>query len=447
MYIRHYQTYGQTERKFEQTDTVLTEDDGTEEQVINIYPQMRYQTMEGFGGALTDAAGAVFAKMDKSQKAKLLDHYFLDSGMNYTMVRMHIDSCDFSTRMFAADDTKDDVLFEDFTFADVEEHMLPLLDAAEKIYGKRLPIMLSPWSPPAYMKTNNCRKGGGSLKKEYYEAWAAYLCRYIREYRGRGYDVRRLSIQNEPKAVQTWDSCVYTAEEEKVFLRDYLYPQMQQAGLSDIELFIWDHNKERAFERACEIIDETTDHMIDGVAFHWYSGDHFEALSMIRERFPEKKLILSESCLEFCKYSKTDEYRNAGRLAHDMIGNLNHGISSFYDWNILLDETGGPNHVGNFCDAPYLYDCGKGELKERYVLYYYWHFSHFIKPGAVRLGTTCYTDALDVTAWQNPDQHIVLVVLNRSDEKLPYVLRINGRMVKGIARSSSITTDEIRGEA
>ena len=183
--------------------------------------------------------------------------------------------------------------------------------------------------------------------------------------------------------------------------------------------------------------------MITGIAFHWYSGDHFDALSLIREKFPDKKLILSESCLEFSKYGVEDQCQNAGRLAHDMIGNLNHGMNGFYDWNILLDEKGGPNHVGNFCDAPYLFNVEKGELEERYVLRYYWHFAHFIKPGAVRIASTCYTSHLDVTAWENQDGSIAFVVLNRSAEELPYVLRMDGQMVNCVAKPYSMTTGVI----
>ena len=112
-----------------------------------------------------------------------------------------------------------------------------------------------------------------------------------------GYEVERISLQNEPKAVQTWDSCVYSAQQEKVFLKDYLIPELKSHGLEHIEVFIWDHNKERVFDRALELIDEETDSMIAGIAFHWYSGDHFEALDLFHEKYPEKKMILSESCL------------------------------------------------------------------------------------------------------------------------------------------------------
>lgn len=445
MNLHQYQSSGQAGTT-EEYSAAFVPDDGTEDKVINIYPQMQYQTMEGFGGALTDAAGSVFAMLDKEQKDTLLTNYFMPENMNYRMVRMHIDSCDFSTHMFAADDIEGDSELEYFQFKDVEQYMLPLLDAAEAKAGKKLPVMLTPWSPPAYMKTNGKRKEGGSLKKEYYGQWARYISRYIQEYRDRGYLVTRLSVQNEPKAVQTWDSCVFTAEEEKVFLRDYLYPELKRNHQDDIEIFIWDHNKERAFERACAIIDDTTDSMIAGVAFHWYSGDHFDALALIHERFPDKKLILSESCLEFCKYDKSDECLNAVRLAHDMIGNLNHGMSSFYDWNILLDEKGGPNHVGNYCDAPYLFHTEKHELEERDVLRYYWHFSHFIKLGAIRVAHTCYTADLDVTAWKNPDNTIAAVILNRTEESKPYVIRMNGEMVSGESKPLSITSSFIREE-
>lgn len=443
MKLYSYLTQGKSKAVWEEQESVFVPDDGTENHVINLYPQMRYQIMEGFGGALTDAAGSVFAKMDEEQQKALLSKYFSPDEMNYVMVRMPIDSCDFSTHMYAADDAEEDDSFEKFDIQDVERYMLPLLDKAQDARGERLSIMLSPWSPPAYMKTNGARKGGGSLKKEYYGTWARYLCHYIKEYQARGYEVKRLSIQNEPKAVQTWDSCVYTPEEEKVFIRDYLYPELEKNHLDHIEIFIWDHNKERAFERACQIIDGDTDRMIAGVAFHWYSGDHFDALSLIRQRFPDKKLVLSESCLEFSKFGKEDQCVNAGRLAHDMIGNLNHGMSGFYDWNILLDEKGGPNHTGNYCDAPFLFDAEKKELEERYVLRYYWHFAHFIRPGAVRIASTCYTSGLDVTGWENPDGSVILVVLNRSSDEIPYVVRMNGQLVTCGAKPYSLATGVI----
>ena len=112
-----------------------------------------------------------------------------------------------------------------------------------------------------------------------------------------------------------------------------------------MEIFLWDHNKERVYEWMRDIIDPETDGLVAGAAFHWYSGDHFEALDLARRRFPDKKLIISESCIEFSKFGGEDALQSALRLSHEIIGDLNHGMTAFYDWNLLLDERGGPNHV------------------------------------------------------------------------------------------------------
>jgi len=446
MEIQLFQSSENESQQKEEGTILFTEDTGVENEVINLYPFMEYQKTEGFGGAITDAAGYVFSEMNQEQKETMLSMYFDADNMNYQIVRIHADSCDFATHIYSAVEDESDKELKTFNFTDTERYILPLLDAAEKKAGKKLKIMLSAWSPPAFMKTNLDRKNGGSLKPEYRKRWAEYLCAYIEVFQKKGYQVCRMSIQNEPKAKQIWDSCVYSSEEEKVFLRDYLYPELQQRGLSDVEIFIWDHNKERLFERAFEIIDENTDKMITGLAFHWYSGDHFEALDLVRDKFPDKKLILSESCLEFSKFDATMEGINAVRLAHDMIGNLNHGMNAFYDWNILLNTQGGPNHVGNYCDAPFLFDETTKELLPRKSLVYYWHFTHFIKPEAVRIAYTKYTAGLDITAWKNPEGTLVIIILNSGSESMPCCLRIEGKIAQLVIEKNSIVSGIIRGD-
>lgn len=221
------------------------------------------------------------------------------------------------------------------------------------------------------------RNGGGHLRKDCYQAYAAYIVKYITEYQKGGIPISCMTVQNEPLAVQTWDSCEYTAEEEKEFLRDYLYPALQQNGLGNIELYIWDHNKERVYERTCDIVDESTKGMVAGVAFHWYSGDHFETLQMVHEDFPELKLMHSEGCVELVhdrEYGR-DDVRHARMYAHDIIGNLNHGMNSWIDWNIILDEQGGPNHVGNFCNAPVICDTATDTVEIMFQCFMLLHIS------------------------------------------------------------------------
>lgn len=420
----------------------LAADEGRENELINLYPDVTYQKFRGFGGAITDSAAYMYAQLNAEQKAHLLDTYFNKDQMGYRYVRISIDSCDFSLAHYEADGEEADTELKDFSFDRVEQYILPMLRDAEKAYGGKLRIMLAPWSPPAYMKTTGERNQGGKLKPACYARWAEYICRYIQEYKDRGFHVTMLTLQNEPKAVQTWDSCVYTAAEERDYLRDYLYPALQRHGLDEVKLYIWDHNKERAYEWAKTILDARTRPLIDGVALHWYSGDHFEALRMIREQFPEQHLITSEACIEFRVYGTGTTLFNAQKYAHDIIGNCNEGLDLFFDWNLLLNEEGGPNHVGNFCDAPFLYHRDTHELTESPILAYLQHFTAAIRPGAVRIGFSRYTDKLEVTAFRQGDA-VRCVVLNRTNETLPAWLRIGDAAAEITCPAQSISTAEI----
>ncbi len=408
--------------------------------MVNLHPSIRYQVFEGFGGALTEASAYVFSLMDEASRQRLLDAYFSPTEMNYQHVRISIDSCDFSLGHYEAMSDPEDTLFKSFNLDRVEQYIFPLLDAAEKTAGKKLEIMLSPWSPPAFMKTNGERNFGGSLRDEYRTMWAEYICQYIKAFRNKGYLVRRISIQNEPKATQTWDSCVYTADQERQFLEDYMFPALIKNGLEDIEIFIWDHNKERVFERAQAIIGDNKKSPVSGIAFHWYSGDHFEELELFHHCYPDKCLISSESCVEYSKYGKEENSQNAERLAHDMIGNLNHGMHAFYDWNILLDGKGGPNHVGNFCEAPFMYDLENKTLIEQISRIYYSHFCKMIQPGAQRIGFSKYTDQLEMTAFQNPDGTVAGVFLNRTESTLNVNVRIEGQLAPVVIEPRSIVS-------
>lgn len=414
--------------------------DGVEENVVNLYPNLQFETFEGFGGAVTDSAAYVYSLMSEDKKRKLLETYFLKDHMNYQMVRIPMDSCDFSTGLYEAMSDPADENLNSFSFERTERYIIPMLKDIERISGKKPEIMLSPWSPPAFMKTNGSRKNGGSLKPEYAKLWAEYICRYIREFQDRGFYVKRISIQNEPKAEQSWDSCVYTAREEKAFLEDHLYPAMLRHELAGVEVFIWDHNKERVYERVEAVVQGKAAEMVAGAACHWYSGDHFEALDLVRCFYPDLKLIISESCIEYSKYDAKDQFANAARLSHEIIGDLNHGVTAFYDWNLLLDERGGPNHVGNYCQAPYMYDTRTGQLIDQEIQRHLYQFSHHIMPGARRIAFSKYTDCFDMTAFLNPDKTIVVLWLNRNKYEIPINLRLQEEVFSFLLAPESVTS-------
>jgi len=420
-------------------------DPGVENKVVNLYPDIRYQEIMGFGGAITEASGYAFSKMSADKQQEILDAYFGPEGNCYTMARAALDSCDFSLGNYSAVTDKNDNSLSTFTLSRDHQYILPLLGRAQKNAGTELVLMLSPWSPPAFMKSNGQKNGGGSLLPEYYALWAEYICLYIQEYKSLGYNITMITVQNEPKAVQKWDSCIYTAQEEKVFLSDYLHPALKKHGLSTVGIYIWDHNKERVYDRAKEIIDAKTDAMVAGVAFHWYSGEHFEAVQLVAQQYPDKKLIFSEGCVEYSRFGAGSQLQHARMYAHDIIGNLKAGMHGYLDWNILLDEKGGPNHVGNFCDAPIMCDPQTGEIEKKLSFEYIGHFSRYIKTGARRIASTAYTEMIDTVSFINPDGKLVSIFLNKTNKALPVVIRLNGQVAEFKLPANAIATGVIEG--
>lgn len=433
--------------RFHETGSTITrasapfvDRDDQEFNVVNVYPEVQYQTIDGFGGAITEAAAYTFSLLSPSEQQRVLELYFGEQHARYSVVRTHLDSCDFSLDQYQALGVDDDESFASFSLARDEQYILPMLRRAQEVAGRPLEIMLSPWSPPAFMKTNRSRTHGGSLLPEYRGFWARYIVRYVQAYRELGFRVTRITIQNEPNATQTWDSCRFTTAEEKEFLRDHLHPELERAGLTDVGVHIWDHNKERVYERTRDIIDDDTRGMIAGVAFHWYTGEHFEALALVRERYPELKLVFSEGCVEYSRFEPADARGNAAMYAHDIIGNLNAGMNMFIDWNVLLDAEGGPNHVRNFCAAAIMADPVTGDARLTGIYWVMAEFSRSIRPGARRVATTKYTADLDVVAAQNPDGSLVLLVHNRVDAEREVIVRVGGASMTVVAPAHALVS-------
>lgn len=394
-----------------------------EMQLVKVYPQVRYQRIIGFGAALTEASGYVYAQMSEQARREFVDLCFGADGNRYSLARTSIQSCDFSLvpRSYVSDPS--DRSLATFSIDDDYAYVLPLVFAA-CAKNADLEVLATPWSPPKWAKTNRNMKLGGRLVRKHYDMWARMIARYVAEYRALGVPVTRLTVQNEPQAVQTWESCLFSAAEEGEFLARSLKPALHEVGLDDVKVLAWDHNKERVFDRAAELLeDEGAAAQLDGVAFHWYSGDHFEALRAVRELVgPDRELIFTEGCDAYSAGDRSREIPHAEHYAHEIIGDLEAGANAILDWNILLDERGGPNHVGNFCDAPIMYDTRARVMHVRAPFYYLGHFSRFIAPGAQRILSTRYTTDLETCAFANPDGSYELVVLNRTSCDIPFGL-------------------------
>jgi len=428
--LRMIQTAKHTgDRLAELPSAVLEPDDRVEFDVINIYEDLEYQTVQGFGGAFTEAAAVTLQKMSPARQKEIVEAYFSpDRGHGYTFCRTTIHSCDFALGNYTYIEEGDRAL-ESFSVERDQRALIPFIREASKTAGRTLTLFASPWSPPAWMKTNGQMNRGGKLLPEYRQTWADYFVKYIRAYEAEGIPIWGVTVQNEPNAVQSWDSCVYSAEEERDFVRDVLGPTLARAGLGHVKILVWDHNKERIYERAKTILDDPeANRYVYGVGFHWYTGDHFEALDAVSRKYPDKPLIFTEGCAAFSP--EAGVWETGEHYAHDLIGNLNHGMAAWCDWNLLLDERGGPNHADNFCSAPIMADTRTDTVYYQSSFYYIGHFSRYIRPGAVRLGTSRFTDRLEATAFRNPDGSVAAVVLNRTEEEISFVLRT----ARGVAR-------------
>lgn len=409
--------------------------------VVNLYPEITYQTISGFGGAFTEATGYNVSKLSKENAKAIAEAYYGDTGIGYTLGRTHINSCDFGLGNYAYIEDPTDTQMETFNRDRDREYVVPFIKQAQEVSKESITFLASPWSPPAFMKTNGEMNNGGKLKEEYRTFWAEYIAKYILDCKKDGIDISMITVQNEPEATQTWDSCRYTAKEEMEIVRDYLGPTLQKMNLGHIKIFIWDHNKEILFERARDILsDETASSYIAGVAFHWYTGDHFEAVQLVKEQYPGKELIFTEGCVEYSRFMDSNEVYKAEMYAHDILGNFVAGMNGYIDWNLVLDEKGGPNHVGNYCAAPIMCNIVEDTFEKRLSYYYIGQFSKFVKPGAKRIATTKYTDKLEVVAFLNPDGQRVVVIMNKNEEDIPVSLRENGMGTDLTIEGHSIVT-------
>jgi glucosylceramidase len=408
--------------------------------VILIDPTKTFQEFIGIGGAFTDASAETFYKLPPDKQKEILTAYFDPAaGIGYSFGRTHINSCDFSSSSYTYV-KEGDTSLASFSLEPDLKYRIPFIKEALKVSGP-MHIFASPWSPPAWMKDNNNMLRGGKLLPQYMSAWSKYYTRFIEEYGKLGVPIWGLTVQNEPMAVQTWESCIYTGEDERDFVKNYLGPQLQKAGMSDIKLMVWDHNRGMMVQRAAAVLDDPeAAKYVWGTAFHWYVGDHFENVGKVHEAYPDKQLVFSEGCNYPFDWKTIEQWQWGENYGRSMINDFNNWTAAWTDWNLILDETGGPNHVNNFCFAPIIGDTRNGSVHYMNSFYYIGHFSKFIRPGAKRISCSSNMDQLLATAFINTGGSIAVVVMNDKETAFDLSLWIAGKASKVKLPEHSIIT-------
>jgi len=376
--------------------------------------------------------------MNQDEQARFLRACFdPEEGNGYTLCRSTIHSCDYSAEMYTYAEVKDDKELKHFTIEHDCTFRIPLIKRALETAQGKIKIYSSPWSPPAWMKTNNNMLYGGKLKPEYMQTWADYFIKYVKAYEKEGIPIWGLTVQNEAAAVQVWESCIFTAKEERDFVRDYLGPTLVRNGLADLKLMFWDHNRGIMYQRAEVMYDDPeAAQYIYGIAFHYYVGNHYDNVRIVHDAFPDKKLIYTEAGMG-------GSWETGVNVAKNMILDLNNWANGWTYWNMLLDENRGPRHAGGLGPGRMSIvtaDTQTGQVYYNPPFYFFGHFSRFIRPGARRIACTSNNDDFLATAFLNVDDQIAVVILNTSAADRIFQLWVEDNALKYTAPPQSIIT-------
>jgi glucosylceramidase len=447
-----FSTAKETSLKLSPTETLQFTEDNNPLLEKNVYvfvdPKHSFQSIIGIGGALTDAAAEVFAKLPADKQKEILEAYYsTDKGIGYNLARTNIASCDFSSSSYNYVKENDPEL-KSFSLAHDEEFKIPLIKKAIEATNGKLTLFASPWSPPAWMKDNNDVLKGGKLLPKYYQPWANYFVKFIKGYEAKGIKIWGITVQNEPMGPQSWESCIFVPTEERDFIKNNLGPTMHKNGLASKKIIAWDQNRDMMYQQASTILnDPEAAKYIWGIGVHWYeayayrdSRMQFDNMKRVKESFPNIKLFNTEACNLNYKADQVNDWSLGERYGRSMINDFNSGSVAWTDWNIILDEKGGPNHVGNFLFAPIHANTKTGELVYTNSFYYIGQFSKFIKPGAKRIAVSTSREDFIATGFQNPDGKLVVIVMNDKDVAVPFNLTIETKMAKGTCLPHSIST-------
>lgn len=443
--IRRYRTTRRSrERVSELSPLSFDETLSLDARLIYVDPNEEGPSFLGFGGALTRASQELLHEMDEGTRKEALSLLFGKEGLNYSLLRLTISSTDFGSSCYDYLGGGHDL--SSFSFEEEEKSLLPLLREIAPMRNDWI-RMASSWAPPAYMKENGDRCYGGHLRKECYGDYGEYLALYLDSMRKNGFPIDWMSVQNEPEAIQLWESMEVTAEEEGEIILKGILPALRRHGL-DTKIIIWDHNKDEMVRRANVTLSrKEVDEAVWGIGYHWYVSHNFGNVELAKRLHPGKHLIFTEGCVELANIAygaegtgSPDLWEHAWRYGKNIIECLRRGTEAYIDWNLVLDERGGPTWVENYCEAPLIYDRQGKKLCKNPSYYYISQFSRFLERGS----RMCYSqsdfeEGVDTLAFKNPGGEILLFVLNRGWNKSATLL-LGGKKALVSLPSDSLTT-------
>jgi glucosylceramidase len=412
---------------------------GGEAPTIVVNDMQRFQSIDGFGFALTGGSAQLLMRMEPTKRKALLKELFTGdgNGIDVSYVRVSIGSSDMNDHVYSYDDLSEgqtDEKLAHFTLDPERADVLPVLKEIVAIKPE-IRILGSPWSAPTWMKTNDSTKGG-YLKPEYYGAYANYLVKYIEAMKAEGVRIDAITVENEPLNPKNTPSMVMLAAQEDEFIVKYLAPAFRRAGILT-KVLLYDHNPDVPSYPLSILADPAAGPYVDGTAFHLYGGD-VATFSKVHEEYPNKNLYMTEQMVTGA--SGDGPFDIAEPVRGVLIGATRNWSRNVLLWNLAADPKYGP-HTSNggctMCQGAITLD---GNTVTRNVAYYaVAHFSKFVPPGSVRIGSNDMEQLSDV-AFLTPDGKIVLVVSNTANFPKAFGLRFHGKYFTTALPAESVGT-------
>jgi glucosylceramidase len=395
------------------------------------------QTIDGFGFTLTGGSAALIHQLPLKERSALLKELFGNSpsSIGISCLRISLGASDLSSRVFSYDDlpaNATDLALARFSLSDDTLHLIPLLKEILQVQPD-LFIMASPWSAPAWMKTNKNSKGG-KLDRQYYDVYAKYMFRYIQEMRKQGIEIDALTLQNEPHHGGNNPSMVMQPEDQALLVKQYLGPLFKTHQLST-RIIIWDHNCDEPEYPIAVLNDKEANPFIDGTAFHLYGGD-IKALSKVKEAFPDKQLYFTEQWTG-----------SKGEFAGDLlwhvrnviIGSMNHWSLMALEWNLANDPNFGPHTPGGCTECKGALTIDGNNVKRNVAYYIIAHASKAIPSGSVRIASTAIKEITHV-AFKRLDGKIVLIMLNDGKSPQQFNIQLGNQWLEMLMQPGEVAT-------
>jgi glucosylceramidase len=410
-------TADQTQKLAEQPPIPLGPDPATAT-TIRIDPDQRFQSIVGFGAAITDASAILIHAMPADRRKVLLSELFgrRGEGLGLSFTRLTVGASDFSPTHYSFDDSPSNAPDPELKFYSIDparRAMLPTTREALAI-NPDLKVMISPWSPPAWMKTSRSLITG-QLQPQYYSAFANYLARTVEKFAREGVPVSMLTIQNEPDfEPDSYPGMRVNSPERAVIIGRHVGPLFRSRGLKT-QILDYDHNWDNPEMPLAVLADPVARRFIAGVAWHCYEGE-VSAQSKVRDAYPDKEVWFTE-CSGGEWSPKFDETL-AWMTKNLIIGATRNWARGSLIWNLALDPQHGP-HLGGCgdCRGVVTIDPANGQVTRNVEYYVLGHASRFVLPGARRIASDSGVADIDTAAFLNPDGTVAVIVLNGAKEQ------------------------------